>query len=111
MDVLWSRGRASVADVVSYIEGRKPAYTTALTMLRSLEEKGYARHDMVGRAFFYSARIEKHDARSSILEHLKRSFFDGSAAVLMAHLVKDERLTLKQIRDIRALLDAGGERS
>jgi len=52
MNVLWDKARATVRDVVAALPSpRRPAYSTVLTMLRILEEKGYARHEKRGRAF------------------------------------------------------------
>ena len=54
MTVLWEKGRATVREVVTALRRRRqPAYSTVLTMLRILEQKGYARHEKIGRAFAY----------------------------------------------------------
>ena len=55
MDVLWEKGKATVSEVVAALSRpeKAPAYSTVLTMLRILTEKGYARHEKEGRAYVY----------------------------------------------------------
>src|SRR5690348_13079375 len=79
MDILWQKGSATVADVVESLpEDVSLAYSTVITTLRILEEKGHVRHVKKGRAFVYQPVIERRQARDSALAHLVRRFFEGS---------------------------------
>ncbi|MDL2357417.1 MAG: BlaI/MecI/CopY family transcriptional regulator [Pseudomonadota bacterium] len=110
MQVLWEHGPSSVADVQAKV-GDKLAYTTILTVLRTLETKGYVGHQAQGRSFRYHALVEQQVARKSALRHLTSKLFKGSADLLMTHLVSDEKLSAEQVRRMRALLadHDGGE--
>ena len=103
MDVLWEQGPSTVSEVRAQLPD-KPAYTTVLTILRILETKGFIGHAEEGRAHRYTARVGREAARRSALQALSKKFFNGSAALLLTHLVSDEKLTPEEVRRIRAVL-------
>jgi len=105
MTVLWAQGSATVAEVRERLADDL-AYTTVLTMLRTLEDKGHVRHVEEGRAHRYLPTVAEAEARKSALKRVVGRVFGGSPAAVMAHLVADERLTPQDLERIRALLDA-----
>jgi predicted transcriptional regulator len=104
MDVLWDHGPSTVAEVRTQLPD-KPAYTTVLTILRILEAKSFIDHAEEGRAHRYAARVGREAARRSALQALSKKFFNGSAALLLTHLVSEQKLSREDVRRIRALLD------
>lgn len=104
MQVLWERGPSVVAEVRERLPDAL-AYTTVLTILRTLETKGYVAHEEEGRVHRYYAKVEQQAARKSALSHLTGKLFKGSTELLFAHLVSDQKLTPEQIRRMRKLLD------
>lgn len=106
MEVLWDRGPSTVAEVREALPVDL-AYTTVLTILRTLETKGFIAHTGEGRAHRYSASVERDVARQSALRALSRKLFKGSASLLLTHLVSDQKLSAAEVRRIRALLDQG----
>jgi BlaI family transcriptional regulator, penicillinase repressor len=104
MQVLWECGPATVAEVREKLEDEM-AYTTVLTVLRRLEEKGFVSHSEEGRAHRYRPLIEPLQVRSSALERLTRKLFDGSRELLLTHLVSQEALSSGELRRLKALLD------
>lgn len=104
MAVLWEHGPSTVAAVRGRIADEL-AYTTVLTILRTLEEKGHVGHEEEGRAYRYRALVERDEAQGSALAHLKRKLFAGSTEMLMTHLVTDRGLSEAELERIRALLD------
>jgi predicted transcriptional regulator len=103
MEVLWERGPSLVAEVRAALRDDL-AYTTVLTILRTLEGKGYVGHEQEGRGHRYSATVKQRAAQTSALRHLTRKLFKGSAELLFIHLVSDQKLSAKQIRSMRELL-------
>jgi BlaI family penicillinase repressor len=103
MNVLWEHGPSTVAEVQDRLAD-KLAYTTVLTMLRTLEEKGYVGHSEEGRAYRYHPTVERAKARSSAVSRLKAKLFAGSAELLMTHLVADRGLSEEELERIRGLL-------
>lgn len=104
MRVLWEHGPCTVAEVRQNLSDAL-AYTTVLTVLRTLESKGYVGHEEEGRAHRYSALVARDSARRSALNALSRKLFEGSTELLLTHLVSDRKLSETQIRRIRKLLE------
>src|SRR6185369_16357228 len=103
MEVLWERGPSLVGEVKAALKDDL-AYTTVLTILRTLEAKGYVGHEQEGRGHRYFAAVKQQAARRSALRHLTGKLFKGSAELLFTHLVSDQKLSAKEIRNMRALL-------
>jgi predicted transcriptional regulator len=104
MQVLWDRGPSTVAEVRGAL-GDEMAYNTVLTVLRRLEEKGYASHEEEGRAHRYHALVQPEAVRESALERLTHRVFGGSPELLLTHMVSARKLSKAQIRRLRTLLD------
>jgi predicted transcriptional regulator len=105
MKVVWPLGQATVRDVYEALRARRQiAYTTVMTMMKILEDKGHLRKRQVERAYVYRpAQPEQRMMRSMVREFVDR-VFDGSATPLLVQLVKDRRLTEKERREIARLL-------
>jgi BlaI family transcriptional regulator, penicillinase repressor len=104
MDILWRDGSGTVSEVKERLEDDL-AYTTVLTILRTLEQKGYVGHEAEGRAYRYHPLVGKEEARESHLERLTRKLFGGSRELLMTRLVSEGDLTRDELERLRALLD------
>lgn len=104
MEVLWGRASATVAEVREALEDEM-AYTTVLTVLRRLEEKGYVGHEEEGRAHRYHPLVERQAVRESALERLTRRLFDGSPELLLTHLVSRRKLSKAEVERLREILD------
>jgi predicted transcriptional regulator len=108
MDVLWSRGEATVSDVVVALGDPPLAYNTVLTTLRILERKGYVKHRAAGRAFVYAPQVDRDEARSNVIDYVVSRFFDNSPRELMLKLLDAEGIDEREAARLRALLDAAG---
>ena len=104
MDVLWDLGSATVAEVRERLADEL-AYTTVLTVLRTLEEKGHVGHTEEGKAYRYHALVERQAAGTSVLRRLTRKLFKNSPELLLTHLVSDRDLSEEELQRMRRLLD------
>lgn len=104
MGVLWDRGGATVAEVRERLADDL-AYTTVLTVLRTLEEKGYVGHTEEGKAYRYHPLVERRAAGDSVLRRMLRKLFKDSPELLLTHLVSDRGLSAEELRRMRRLLD------
>ncbi len=105
MNVLWDRGPSTVKDVLDALPAVPPlAYTTILTTLRILEDKGYLEHDKDGRAFLYKPRVPRDQARQSAVRQILSRFFEGSAEQLVLNLLKTEKLSSDELKSLRKLI-------
>ncbi|SEO31483.1 Predicted transcriptional regulator [Luteibacter sp. UNC138MFCol5.1] len=103
MQVLWEHGPSMVADVREKLSDRL-AYTTVLTVLRTLQAKGYVGYEEEGRGHRYFASVKQRAARKNALQHLTDKLFKGSTELLFSHLVSEQKLTTEQIGRMRKLL-------
>jgi predicted transcriptional regulator len=104
MTVLWNRGPATVAEVREQLDDDL-AYTTVLTVLRTLEDKGHVGHREAGKAHRYFAKVEAQTARKTALSKLVDRVFGGSAELLLTHLVADRKLSAAEIKRLREIVD------
>jgi predicted transcriptional regulator len=105
MAVLWEHGPSTVGEVRERLTDAL-AYNTVLTMLRILEEKGYAGHKEEGRAHRYHALVAREAAGRSAVRRLVDRLFDGSPELLLTHLVSDRKMKRADIQRLREALDA-----
>jgi predicted transcriptional regulator len=111
MSVLWRLGSASVTEVRDALE-EDLAYTSVLSALQTLEEKGYVRHEAEGRAYRYFPTVGAERAGGSALARIRDAIFHGSAERMFAQMVSDKKLGRKELEAMRALLaDRLGEKS
>jgi predicted transcriptional regulator len=105
MNVVWDKGRATVHDVKDVISrGRKPAYSTILTMMRKLEAKGYLKHDVDDRTYVYRATISQQTVRQGVLGDLLDRLFDGSSLLLLNSLVEQKKISEKEVLEIQKMI-------
>jgi BlaI family penicillinase repressor len=105
MSVVWDKETATVHDVKEALSrGRKPAYSTILTMMRKLETKGYLEHDVADRTYVYRATISRQAARHSLLGDLLERVFEGSPSQLVSSLVEQNQLTERELSEIKRLI-------
>lgn len=102
MRLLWSIGECSVQDLVSAMpEESRLAYTSVLTTVRILEDKGYVRHRQAGRAFVYTARVAEQDAQQSEVRHVISRFFGDSRERLMLALLGDDDVSTDELERLK----------
>jgi len=103
MSVLWRLGSASVSDVRDALE-EELAYTSVLSALQTLEEKGFVRHEAEGRAYRYFPNVEAERAGGSALARVRDAIFHGSAERMFAQMVSDKKLSRKELERMRQLI-------
>ena len=111
MKVVWRSGASTVRDVYeTLLEHRKIAYTTVMTMMNILEQKGYLKKSPKDRAYLYQAtRPQKQVIRGMVREFVDR-VFNGSAEPLLLHLVEDRRVSEQDLEEIRLMMRESAER-
>ena len=103
MSVLWRLGSATVTEVRDALQ-EDLAYTSVLSALQTLEEKGYARHEAEGRAYRYHPTVKAEHAGSNALARIKDAIFQGSAERMFAQMVSDRGLSREELERMRKLL-------
>jgi len=105
MNVVWARANATVGDVVHALSGEDsaPAYSTVLTTLRILENKGYVGHEKEGRAFVYHPLVNRNQARRSAVKYVMSRFFNGSPELLVLNILENEELSDQDLSRLREM--------
>jgi predicted transcriptional regulator len=109
MEVLhhvWDLGEATVADVRERVlDEREVAYTTIMTVMKKLADKGYLQYHKEGRTYVYAPAQEPNKVQHSLLRRLMESVFEGSPMALVQTLVQHEDLSDEERAEIRQLID------
>lgn len=106
MNVVWSLEAATVQDVVDAIP-RQLAYTTVMTTMKILEDKGFVERDgKRGRAFVYRPLVSCESASRNTLSEMANRFFDGSIKSMVLSLVKTNQITADDLAELRAAIDS-----
>lgn len=104
MSILWRNESGTVAEVLDALD-EDLAYTSVLSALQTLEEKGHVRHEAEGRAYRYYPTVEPEAAGDSALSRIREAIYQGSAEWMFAQLVSDRRLDRDELERMRRLLD------
>jgi BlaI family transcriptional regulator, penicillinase repressor len=106
MKVVWRRHKATVRDVYeTLLEQRPIAYTTVMTMMKILEDKGHLKKTLVERAHVYQSVKPQQQVVGVMLRDFLDRVFDGAPNDLLLHLAKDNSLTEKQRRIVKRLIE------
>ncbi|MFO0826796.1 MAG: BlaI/MecI/CopY family transcriptional regulator [Phycisphaerales bacterium] len=104
--ILWDFGPQTVRGVMERLHerGRRVAYTTVLTFLTRLEQKGVVRSDRNDQAYVYKAKVSRESVTKTRVRALLDQLYDGAAGPVLVHLVENERLTAKEVSQLRKLI-------
>lgn len=106
MRVLWTLGEGSVRAVLDALPAETPrAYTTVATLLRILEEKGFAGSEKVGRSLLYRPVVSRPAYQARTVKRVLSDVFEGDAGALMRQLVQAEATDDLALAEMRSLLD------
>ncbi len=102
--LVWQTREATVQQVYEALPGnRKIAYVTVATLLRRLEEKGYLRHHVHGKAFVYAPAAKKEDVIRRTISDLVERLFGGNPVPLMQHLAQHSGISDEDIERLKEL--------
>lgn len=107
LKVLWDVGPSTVRDVLAHLQdrGRRLAYTTVLTFLSRLEQKGYVTSNKSETAYVYKAKVSRERVSRSRVRSLIHELYDGAAGALVLQLMQDERLSPEELGELQSLLN------
>jgi len=105
MQVLWDLEKGLIHDILNRFPDPKPAYNTVSTIVRILEQKGFIGHKAYGRTYEYYPLINKKDYTRSYFRNFISNYFGNSYHSLASFFAKEENLTIKELEEIRQLMD------
>lgn len=106
MNILWSlpEKQGFIQDIIDRYPEPKPAYTTILTFMKILTDKGFVKPERVGKANRFSPLVSKDDYTYSFISDVKDTFFDGSFASLVSFFAKKEQYTDEELAELKELM-------
>ena len=107
MNILWSlpEQQGVIQDIIDQYPDPKPAYTTILTFMKILTDKGFVKPERVGKANRFSPLVSKEDYTYSYITDVKDTFFGGSFASLVSFFVQKEHYDEKELEELKQLME------
>ena len=110
MKIVWRLETPTVRAVYEALRKTRPiAYTTVMTMMNVLEDKGYLEKKSNGRAHVYTPTRPRHQVVGAMVRDFVDRVFNGSAEPLLLHLIEDRRVSEEDLDEIRRLLHETSE--
>jgi len=102
LQVIWDGGPSTVREVMTVLNRKRPrAYTSVMSLMTVMAEKGLLSQKPKGRAFLYSAKISRAKTQSRMVRDLLGRVFDGSASALVTHLLQQAKPDSEELDEIR----------
>ena len=105
MRIIWKLDKALVRAVLNEFPEPRPPYTTLASIIRQLENKGYLDHKTYGNTHEYFPVISKKAYQHRSFNQLVKNYFDGSAKKVLSFMVKEEKLTEKDIQELEKIVE------
>ena len=106
LKILWARGKATVREIYSELRPRdgELAYTTVLSLLQTMEEKGLVEHEVEGKAYRYSARVRRERIYRTLASGFLDRVFDGALGEYVARALQSRRASVAELEDLERLI-------
>jgi BlaI family penicillinase repressor len=102
LNVLWDRGPSTVREVMDALAASRPrAYTSVMSLLNVMTDKGLLVREPQGRAFVYRPKVDRQKTRRKMVGQLLKRAFAGSASQLVAHLLDQSQPSSEELEEIR----------
>jgi BlaI family transcriptional regulator, penicillinase repressor len=106
MQVLWEKRKATAREITDALNQTEPiAHSTVQTLLRGLEEKGSVAHEVEGRTFYFHPLVQENKFKHRATRDLLDRVFGGQVSSLVAHLLKNEKVSPEELSEIRRLIE------
>jgi BlaI family penicillinase repressor len=109
MQFLWSKGRATAREITDALNKSEPiAHSTVQTLLRALKDKGSIAHEVDGRTFVFVPLVKEDKYKRNAAGDLLHRVFGGDVRSLVAHLLQNEKVSRKELEEIRRMIEECG---
>jgi BlaI family penicillinase repressor len=106
LKILWEKHPATVREVRdALVPKRKLAYTTVMTVMSILAEKGFLKRVKEGNGYLYSPAVKREHTMKRVVRDLAKRWFDGSNAAALAQLLDEAELNKNDLSELKRLLD------
>ncbi len=102
---IWDAEEAAVSDIQNLLPEPRPAYNTVATVIKVLEKKGYVSHKTFGKTNVYYPIVSRREYAQNIMKTAAKGLFNGSFTQMASFFVKNKDVSLKQLEELRSILD------
>ncbi len=111
LQIIWEHGPCTVREVMNLLSPKRSrAYTSVMSLMSVMADKGMLRQKVEGKAFIYSAKVSRNKTQSRMLGDLLNRAFDGSASALVAHLLRETEPSIEEMDEIRQAIAEFGKK-
>ncbi len=111
LQIIWEHGPCTVRKVMNLLNPKRSrAYTSVMSLMSVMADKGMLRQKADGKAFIYSAKVSRNKTQSRMLGDLLNRAFDGSASALVAHLLRETEPGIEEMDEIRQAIAEFGKK-
>ncbi len=106
LKILWEKGQATVREIFDELHAQNTqlAYTTVLSLLQAMERKGLVRHERCGKAYNYSASVERNSTVRSMAQSFMEKVFDGALDEYLVRAMESKPPSEKELNQIEAMI-------
>ena len=105
MQILWTKEKCFVKEILKDMPEPKPAYNTVSTIVRILENKGFVNHEVFGKSHRYFPLVTKQAYRSFSAEQLMKGYFDASPSSMLSFFIKEKSLDAKDLDEMLKIIE------
>ena len=110
MGFFWKKGPLYVKDILELYSNPKPHFNTVSTVVRGLEERGFVGHKAYGKTYQYYAVVSRDDFKRRTLKGVIRKYFNDSYLGVVSSLVKEEEITVDELKELIRQVEEGNKR-
>ena len=107
MDHFWKQGPMFVRDLLNSYPDPKPTFNTLASQVRTLEQDGFLKRDLLGNAYRYSPSISEHEYGRKTISGTIEDYFNNSYLDVIHSLVKEERISLEELKNLIERIEKG----
>src|SRR5271155_2419185 len=106
LKILWRRGRATVREIYGELKPRdgELAYTTALSLLQTMEQKGLVGHESAGKAYVYCPLVQRENTFRKLAGGFLDQVFDGALGEYVARALQSRHPSLKELEELEQMI-------
>ncbi len=105
LKALWKINEGAVSDILNALPEPKPAYNTVATVIKVLENKGYAAHKTYGKTHVYYAVVSKKEYGQYVLKHAIKGLFDSSLSQMVSSFVQTKHVNLQELEELKNMVE------
>ncbi len=111
MQILWTLKKGFVKEILEQFPEPRPAYNTISTIIRILENKGFAKHKAYGKTHEYYPAVSKEAYKKKLMRGVMKNYFDSSPAQFLSFFAREQSLSLNDLNDILSIIEQEKEKN